>query len=81
MNPPTKGHEAMMRHMLNEARRLNADPFIVVTMTKNAKKNPLNINTKLRYLNAMFPNIKKIASMNPVPVINNLAKKGTVRSS
>ena len=73
MNPPTLGHEGLVRHMLKEAQQLNATPYIVVTTTHNSKKNPLTINQKLVYLNAMFPKIKKIASSNPLPVIQQLA--------
>lgn len=76
MNPPTKGHEGLVHHMLNEAQRLNATPFVVVTLTHNAKTNPLTPNQKVRYLNQMFPGIRKFQSGSPLPIINRLSKEG-----
>ena len=76
MNPPTLGHAGLVDFMLKEANRIGATPFIVVTQTQNAKKNPLSVNQKLAYLNAMFPNIRKIASSSPLPVIEQFTKDG-----
>ena len=76
MNPPTRGHEGLVRHMLNEAQKLGADPYIVVTLTQDPKKNPLTPNQKVRYLNQMFPGVPKLVSSNPLPIIEKLGKNG-----
>ena len=59
-NPPHKGHEMMIQKIINTANELGGTPVIVVShshLTENGK-NPLNVNTKLRYLRNMFPGIK-----------------------
>lgn len=59
-NPPHKGHEMMINKIINIANKLGGTPVIVVShshLTANGK-NPLNVNTKLRYLRKMFPNVE-----------------------
>lgn len=59
-NPPHKGHEMMIKKIINTANKLGGTPVIVVShshLTANGK-NPLNVNTKLRYLRKMFPNVE-----------------------
>lgn len=59
-NPPHKGHEMLIQKIINTARKLGGTPVIVVShkhLTENGK-NPLNVNTKLRYLRKMFPNVE-----------------------
>ena len=59
-NPPHKGHEMMIQKIINTAIELGGTPVIVVShshLTENGK-NPLNVNTKLRYLRNMFPKVE-----------------------
>jgi nicotinamide mononucleotide adenylyltransferase len=59
-NPPHKGHEMMIQKIINTAKELGGTPVIVVShrhLTENGR-NPLNVNTKLRYLRNMFPNVE-----------------------
>lgn len=53
MNPPTIGHA----RLLNATARASAggDYFIFLSHTQDAKKNPLDYNTKVDFVKAMFP--------------------------
>jgi nicotinic acid mononucleotide adenylyltransferase len=62
MNPPTKGHEAL----INAARKIRANSgtsepvFVFVTATQNIPNNPLSVNEKLNILNNMFRNVPNV---------------------
>ena len=53
MNPPTIGHARLM----NTTARASAgdDYFIFLSHTQDSKKNPLDYNTKVDFVKAMFP--------------------------
>ena len=53
MNPPTIGHA----RLINTVARASAggDYFIFLSHTQDAKKNPLDYNTKVDFVKAMFP--------------------------
>ena len=50
-NPPTIGHEKL----INAVKAAAGKYRIYVSKTHDIKKNPLDYNTKMQYLNAMFP--------------------------
>ena len=50
-NPPTIGHEKL----INAVKAAAGKYRIYVSKTHDVKKNPLDYNTKMQYLNAMFP--------------------------
>ena len=50
-NPPTIGHEKL----INATKAAGGKYRIYVSKTQDAKKNPLDYDTKMKYLNAMFP--------------------------
>ena len=50
-NPPTIGHEKL----INATKAAAGKYRIYVSKTQDVKKNPLDYDTKMRYLNAMFP--------------------------
>ena len=50
-NPPTIGHEKL----INAVKAAAGKYRIYISKTHNAVKNPLEYNTKMQYLNAMFP--------------------------
>ncbi len=62
MNPPTRGHEAL----INAARKIRnnsgiSEPvFVFVTATQNIPNNPLSVNEKLNILNNMFRNVPNV---------------------
>lgn len=53
MNPPTIGHA----RLINTVARASAggDYFIFLSHTQDAKKNPLDYNTKVEFIKRMFP--------------------------
>lgn len=67
-NPPTTGHEVVIRRVAKEARSQNADYLIYPTKSVDRKKNPLTFKQKVRFMKRMFPdhskNISSDASVN-----------------
>ena len=67
-NPPTTGHEKLIKKVSSEASKLGADYFIFASKSQNAKKNPLDYSTKISFMKSMFPshskNIIKNAAVN-----------------
>ena len=54
-NPPTTGHEKLLKSANSEAARLNFDLRIYPSRSVDAKKNPLQPGTKIEYMQKMFP--------------------------
>lgn len=55
-NPPTIGHELLVKAVKSVAEQKNASYTIYVSDVSDAKKNPLIVEKKLQYLNLLFPN-------------------------
>lgn len=53
MNPPTVGHAQLINTVSQSAN--GGDYFIFVSQSQDPKKNPLNYETKVKFLRAMFP--------------------------
>lgn len=53
MNPPTVGHAQLINTVAESA--AGSDYFIFVSQSQDAKKNPLDYATKVKFLRAMFP--------------------------
>ena len=53
MNPPTIGHEKVLDSLAKQAGR--NDYFVFVSQTQDAKKNPLDYNSKVKHIRKMFP--------------------------
>jgi hypothetical protein len=54
-NPPTVGHELLVKMVKKVAQQKRGDHVIFASKTQDKKKNPLSIERKLHYLNMMFP--------------------------
>lgn len=54
-NPPTTGHELLIKAVKKVAADHKAEYVIYASKTEDAKKNPLPIDKKVHYLNLMFP--------------------------
>ena len=50
MNPPSIGHVKLAKKILSEARKHKAEPYICLSPTQNAKKDPLGPERKLYYV-------------------------------
>lgn len=59
MNPPTVGHEKLIDKLLSVAKAKNATPFLFVSHTQDAKKNPLNSKQKIKYIKLGVPRVSK----------------------
>lgn len=53
MNPPTIGHEQLIKTVGREAG--GGDYYIFTSQTQDSKKNPLDYQTKVRFLRALYP--------------------------
>lgn len=59
MNPPTNGHEKLLNKVLSTAKSTRGDPFLFLSHTQDAKKNPLSSNQKEKYIKLGIPSISK----------------------
>lgn len=66
-NPPTIGHAKVLNYILDLAYYSDADHMVVVSKTFSKKKNPLDIFTKMKYLNLFFPEINFVAATKKSP--------------
>jgi hypothetical protein len=80
LNPPTIGHKLMIDNLIKEAKKNNADPYIVITHTQNKKKNPLSVDEKMLLIARMYPGIPILATSkqepNPTYIVNKLKTNG-----
>ncbi len=58
-NPPTIGHEKLLKKASSEADRLGFDLKIYPSRTVDAKKNPLQPGAKVEYMKKMFPDYEE----------------------
>jgi hypothetical protein len=61
-NPPTVGHELLVKAVKKLAVMHKADHAIYASRTTNAKKDPLPIDKKIHYLNLLFSNTHFVAA-------------------
>jgi hypothetical protein len=57
MNPPTVGHEKLVKKVLDLARKSGAKPEIYLSQSQDAKKNPLSYSDKIMLAKAAFGNV------------------------
>ena len=55
MNPPTIGHEKLIKICADVARQNNCDYQIYLSNSNDKKKNPLDPQTKIKLVKKMFP--------------------------
>jgi RimK family alpha-L-glutamate ligase len=55
LNPPTTGHGVLIDKIMSEASKRNADHYVFVSKSQDAKKNPLTHAQKVMYLKQFFP--------------------------
>ena len=76
MNPPTKGHEKLIVHMIREANAIGATAVIGTSETQNSIKNPLSPQNKLAVLHKMFPGVRAISGRTIGNVMKKLGNSG-----
>ncbi len=58
-NPPTIGHEKLLKAAVTQAKREDADLAIYPSRTQDKKKNPLDPTTKIGFMKTMFPDYEE----------------------
>lgn len=61
-NPPTTGHELLIKVVQKLAKSHNADHVIYASRTQDKKKNPLSVDRKIHYLKLMFKGVNFAAA-------------------
>tara|TARA_B100000900_G_scaffold5084_2_gene4242 strand:- start:2984 stop:5854 length:2871 start_codon:yes stop_codon:yes gene_type:complete len=61
-NPPTSGHDKLMREVINQARKNSANHVVYASASQDKRKNPLDVNTKVKFMRKMFPRNKIMAA-------------------
>ena len=73
-NPPTVGHELLVKKVVETAKSLRADHVIYASRGQDSKKNPLSVLQKISYLRKMFPYAKFAAANEDVRTFIEVAK-------
>ena len=80
MNPPSIGHEKVIAHKINQAEEKNADHYVYVSHTQDAKKNPLSPEEKVSYIKRAIPGVNVRSSTKeiygPLQMAKELHSKG-----
>ncbi len=76
MNPPTTGHELLVKHVQSIAKMLYADSAIYLSKSQDRKKNPLSYEDKLFYAQKAFGRIiKDTKAKNIIQLFQQIEKK------
>jgi nicotinic acid mononucleotide adenylyltransferase len=57
MNPPTVGHEKLVKKVVAVAAQAKATPMVFLSHSQDKKKNPLDYEDKIRFAKAAFGNV------------------------
>ena len=74
-NVPTIGHGLLAKKVVDTAKSVKADHIVYASRTQDAKKNPLDVDTKVKYLKKMFPGINFKAANEDVRTFIEMATK------
>lgn len=74
-NPPTIGHELLVKAVKKLAQQKRADHVIYASRSQDAKKNPLTVDKKVKYLNLMFKNTHFVGATDTVRTFIEAAKE------
>jgi nicotinic acid mononucleotide adenylyltransferase len=77
LNPVTIGHEKLVNKVESEAKKRGAMPHVYISHTQDAKKNPLDYNTKYNFARKAFgPVVTKSTSKTIIQVLQEVEKMG-----
>lgn len=74
LNPPTIGHELLVKAVASIAKKHNADHIIYVSRTQDAKKNPLTVDQKVSYARQSFKGMNIVGASDKVRTFIEAAK-------
>jgi nicotinic acid mononucleotide adenylyltransferase len=78
-NPITKGHQAMIEYVTALGRKKGGQSMIFPSQSHDPKKNPLDFNTKVKYMKKFFPKsniVKNTKVKTAFDVLKILSDKG-----
>ena len=61
-NPPTTGHAKLMKEVITQARKNNANHIVYASASTDKRSNPLDVKTKVKFMKKMFPDNKIMAA-------------------
>ena len=67
MNPPTTGHEKLVNKVKEIAKDYNAPHHVIISHSVDAKKNPLDVASKMKHAQRFFPNTNIVSSSKEHP--------------
>jgi predicted kinase len=77
LNPVTIGHEKLVNKVKSEAKKRGAMPHVFISHSQDAKKNPLDYNTKYNFARKAFgPVVTKSTSKTIIQVLQEVEKMG-----
>jgi len=77
MNPPTIGHQKVVDKVKAEAKKQGAMPHVYLSHSQDAKKNPLDYNTKIGIARKAFgPSVTKSKARTIIEVVQELERMG-----
>ena len=53
-NPPTIGHAKLMKEVITQARKNNANHIVYASASQDKRSNPLDVRTKVKFMQKMF---------------------------
>jgi len=75
LNPPTIGHEKLVKKQLQVARSMGATPILLLSHSEDAKKNPLPYDDKLFLAKKAFGNhVQKSPARTVIEALQHVAK-------
>lgn len=77
LNPPTMGHELLVKAVAALAKKNNADHIIYVSRTQDPKKNPLTVDQKVAYARHSFKGMNIVGANDRVRTFIEAAKELT----
>ncbi len=81
MSPPTIGHGLLVKKVIDTAKANHCDHVIYLSKTQDPKKNPLDVDTKVKWAKQMFPRVNiKAANSDIQTFIDMAAALNTVYS-
>ena len=55
LNPPTIGHQKLLQKLVQTSKKEGGEPKLFVSISQDAKKNPLIASKKITFIKKMFP--------------------------
>lgn len=71
-NPITKGHCWMIESAINESERVGAPMFLLPTRSEGDERNPIDYESKIKYIKALFDNKCHIINDKDIKTLYNL---------